>query len=459
MIAQLQSLPYPVRRPWPSAGPELLRAILPQSLRKNTDRVKTSFLERLHAVVLLLVLPCTVFWLPLHSDEALGTLTLLDCTLLALWATSLALFFGSHTEHPLLARRCAAVCIFGLLVGCCYAVATVVFGQTVNLNRDLLRFMKIFGFPSIIPLSVCLASRVRRIHAILTGSALVSIVFNAGIALTGYQDQLPLFSRFSDLSGVQSFRPTGAVSNPNDYAYISIAGLAVALASWCSVKTSRKLVRGFCSLAIVAALYGIVTSGSRSAMVGLLCGALYYTMRQNSSIAARVGLAGAVIVFVASGWQLSEVFRERLDTALTQKTEELNFAGRLEAQTIALRSWVSWPLGVGASNMPDATAPYAGNAQWVVSVQGSDSIYVDTLLGAGIAGLAFLLLCLGSCWKLAASSVETSRTGVLRAGILSMLCIGFASVAPATSFVAPFFFVIVGLAALPESPPKEARVL
>lgn len=431
--------------------------LLNRSAVRHCGLVRSSILERFHAAVLLSVLPLTVFWLPLFDSDTLGTLTLLDCALIMLWVTTLALFLGTRTQVPSLGRHCAGVCVLAVLIGGGYAIGTTVFGQTSNLGRDLLRFMKIFGFPSIIPLSVCLASRVRRIYQMLIGSALFSIGFNVGIPFTSYQDKLPLFSRFSDLSAVQVYRPTGAVSNPNDYAYISIAGLLFALA-WLGSRRPTRLARIVCFMAVVASLYGIVTSGSRSAMVGIFCGAIYYVTSRPDSIATKVRFGSAVLLFVACGWQLSGVFRERMDMALTQRGQEPNFAGRLEAQTISLRTWTAWPLGVGSSNMAEATAPYAIGSQGIGAVEGSDSIYVDILLGAGIGGLACLLLCFGSCWKLASTaSLGRSRSGMLRAGMLSMFCIGFASLAPATSFVAPFFFTIVGLAALPEEPLKASR--
>jgi hypothetical protein len=288
---------------------------------------------------------------------------------------------------------------------------------------------------------------------------LVSLIFNIGVSFTGYQDKLPLFAHFSELTANQEFRPTGAVSNPNDYGYMSVASLAFAAAWWRSTKTAPPLHRLLCFGAIVTSLYGIANSGSRSAMVGLVCGGVYFVTTQHISIAKKIGFVSVFVVFVLSAWQLSAVFHERMDTAITQKSQELNFVGRLEAQAISIRTWLRWPLGVGSSNMPEATSPYATGSQWVAAVYGSDSLYIDILVGAGIDGLALLLLCLGSCWKLSSGASLGPRTGVFRAAIVSMLCFGFATLAPAASFVAPFFFALVGLAALPEAQPRPPRRL
>jgi hypothetical protein len=438
----------PVRNPSAHSccyAPDGLHAV---GLRPK-PRVKTSFLERCHLVVLLSILPCTVVWWPVYKSSTSGNLTLQDCAFLALWITSGSLFLGSKTDSPALARRSAAVCIFAVLAGCCSALSSVAFGRTEKLVIDLLHFMKQFGLPSIIPLSICLAARFR-IRRLLMVCALLSTTFNVGIQLTGYQDRLPLFTHFYDLSAGQIFRPTGALSNPNDYSYICVAGLALAIASWIGAKGSSTLTRILCGAAISASLYGIVVAGSRSALAGLFCGAVYYMVRRRFSVAARVALVAASILVVTAGWQLSEVFRERLDAVLTQRSQEMNVESRIEAQAIAFRTWTAWPLGVGFSNMPEATTPYANGAEWVTAVQGSDSIYVNILLGAGIGGLAFLLLCFAGCWKLATSVPLGPRNGVLRSAIVSQLFCGLATMAPATIFVAPFFFTLVGLAALPE---------
>ncbi|HLK67175.1 MAG TPA: O-antigen ligase family protein [Bryobacteraceae bacterium] len=417
---------------------------------------KGRILEGLHVVTLLSVLPCTVLWWPVYSSATFGNLTLLDCVLLALWITTLALFFSSHTRFPSLVRRCASVCAFAVLIGCCSAVSTVVFGRTAYLVDDLLRFMKVFGLPSIIPLSICLMPRYP-IHRLLTVSALLATTFNIGVQFTDYQDKLPLFSHFSGLSAGQSFRPTGAISNPNDYAYISIAGLAFAMAWWTYARRSSVLSRLLCFGAIAATSFAIVTSGSRSAMAGLLCGAIYYMSKRGFSVAAKIGLATALVFIVVAGWQLSEVFRERMDAAITQRSQEMNVVSRAEAQAISLKTWIEWPLGVGFSNMPEATTPNANGATWVTAVQGSDSIYVNFLLGAGIQGFAFLLLCFAGCWKLATMAPLGPRTGVFRSAILCLMFCGFATIAPATIFVAPFFFTLVGFAALPERRDKVSR--
>ena len=423
---------------------------------RHNSAAKIGLLEGFHVLVLLCVFPCTVFWWPVYRSNVYGNLVLLDCAFLTLWTTSLALLMR-HSHLPFRTRQCVKVCVFAVLAGCGSAVGSLVYGQTANLANDLLRHMKVLGFASIIPLSLSLASTAR-IHRLVAASAVLSTTFNVAVRVTGYQDRLPLFTEFSDLGRIQVVRPTGAVSNPNDYAYISILGLAFAAALYSTRKRSAALPRILCFGAIVASLYGAVTSGSRSAIVGVLCGAVYYITRRRISIAKKVGLVLMSALVLVIAWRESSVFQDRMDAAMTQRLKELNVVGRIEAQSIAVRTWFAWPLGVGASNMPAATFPHSGDAQLVTAVEGSDSIYVDYLLGAGIQGLVLLLLCFGTCWKLAAPVGPTSGTTVLQSTIVCIFVCGCASVAPASAFVSPFFFALVGLAALREMAPKAPRL-
>jgi O-antigen ligase len=349
------------------------------------------------------------------------------------------------------------VSLLAVLIAAWCALGSVIFGNTAQSASDLLRFLKIFGLPSIIPLSICLASRFP-IRQTLVASAVLSLSFNVVVPFTGYQDKLPLFTQHHTLSEVQTSRPSGAVSNPNEYAYMSLAGLAFAMSWWLGNKRPSIVSRPLCAVAVVVAVYGVVSSGSRSGIVGLFCGFLYYVLKGKASAAKRASLVGVLLLAMAVGWQISDVFRKRMGTALAERSQEINFVGRVEAQTVAIRTWAAWPLGVGFSNMPEATTPYAWGTQWVTAVAGSDSIYVDFLLGAGIGGFTFLLFCLGNCWKLATAMPLDRRGAALRGGIVGILCCGFASLAPATVFVAPFFFALVGLSALPIKLDRETRL-
>ena len=413
----------------------------------------TSLLGHCHTLILLSVFPCTVLWYPILRSSAFGNLVLLDLVYLALWATTLALVVHRNRLLPL-GRRLANVCVFAVLAGLCSIVGTVLYGQTASLVTDLLRHMRICGFPSIIPLSMYVASR-ERISRWVTISALLSITFSIGIQLTGYQERLPLFQEFSRLNDEQMFRPTGAVSNPNEFGYMSMLGFAFAIVLYLTTRKGSGFQRVLCLVAAAAALWGVIISASRSAIVGILCGVIYYFAKQRMSSARKLVIVGLLLSVLVIGWRTAPVFQDRMNLAMTQRLGEANVAGRLDAQLVALRTWCHWPLGVGFSNRIEATSLYLG--EFLSAVEGSDNIYVDYLLSAGIQGLAFLLLCFAACWRLVRVVNITSRTAVLQAAIVGVLACGFGSVAPAMMFLAPFFFAVVGTAALPERELRTGR--
>ena len=78
----------------------------------------------------------------------------------------------------------------------------------------------------------------------------------------------------------------------------------------------------------------------------------------------------------------------------------------------------------------------------------SDSVYLDTLLGAGFLGLACLLGLLHLAWRHVgrAAGPASRRGAVLKGGLLAFLCFGTATVVPISVFLSPLFFSIVGAA-------------
>jgi hypothetical protein len=96
--------------------------------------------------------------------------------------------------------------------------------------------------------------------------------------------------------------------------------------------------------------------------------------------------------------------------------------------------------------MPTATSEFAQNAQSFTAVAGSDSIYFDFLVATGAVGFLCLILCFRNCWRLADFRRLPVEGAYLKAGMVAAFIFGIATVAPASVFVAPFFFTIAGLA-------------
>jgi O-antigen ligase len=77
----------------------------------------------------------------------------------------------------------------------------------------------------------------------------------------------------------------------------------------------------------------------------------------------------------------------------------------------------------------------------------SDSVYTDTLLGAGFLGLGALVLVLVLAWHQASGRADEGRR-IRQAGLIAFLFFGTASVIPMSVFVAPLFFWIPAAGAL-----------
>jgi hypothetical protein len=96
--------------------------------------------------------------------------------------------------------------------------------------------------------------------------------------------------------------------------------------------------------------------------------------------------------------------------------------------------------------MPTATSEFSQNAQSFTAVTGSDSMYFDFLVATGAPGFLCVILCFRNCWRLADFRRLPVEATYLRAGMVAAFVFGIASFAPASVFVAPFFFTVAGLA-------------
>lgn len=127
----------------------------------------------------------------------------------------------------------------------------------------------------------------------------------------------------------------------------------------------------------------------------------------------------------------------------TQRFDEPNIAGRMDAQYTALSAALRNPFGVGYTHFLDVT----GGLSSSLSTTTSDSVYVDTLLSSGFLGLSCLLGLIVTCWQHVGASENREVSRILRTGLIAMCAFGTASNAPSSVFVAPVFFFMVGCVA------------
>lgn len=414
-------------------------------------------LTTLHGWLLMLVLPFAVLWIPVVQVQDIGTLTVLDCVLVLLASTTLLRLFSTKSR-PASTGRALRIAIYGFAPAIFEVFGALLFDPQSRLITGFLQHAKRFGLPAIIPLAMllCPAKRVPRIRVVAVAALLITVL----IPFTPFADSLPLHGVSADQGGAkEDVRGTGSLSNPNDFAYVSLLGALIGLSHAAGRRDQRFRRRWWASVAISAGLLGIVTSASRSGIAAAWLAAAYIVFCSSLSFLKKLSLVVILGVTMLAGWQASVVYQDRMAMAIRENIQEASTVARVEAQSAALRTWLAHPFGVGFSNMQPATAEFSQTAQFFTAVAGSDSIYVDFLVGTGALGFACLILCFWNCWRL--GGVRKMPTGgtYLKAGMFAAYCFGLATVSPASYSVAPFFFAVAGLTGClrEASSPKEAR--
>lgn len=406
--------------------------------------IPESPLATLHGLLLMLALPFAVLWIPLVRAPGLGTLTISDCVLLLLWGTTL-LHLGTKlrkTSSENRALHIAAYAFAPALFGC---LGALLFDSRSLLAVDFLQHAKRFGLPSIIPLAMLmspakLASRIRVV-------AIASLLTMVLIPFTPLADMLSVNDVKTNTSGGgRDLRGTGSLSNPNDFGYVALLGALIALSHAAGWRRKAFWRSSLATLAVSAGIMGVVTSASRSAMAAALAAAVYLVFHSKISFAKKLSILGILITAMLIGWQVSSVYQDRMGMTIEQNFLEPSTFARIEAQSVAFRTWFHHPLGVGFSNIPTATSEFSQNAQSFTAVTGADSIYFDFLVATGALGFLCLILCFRNCWRLADFRRTPVEATYLKAGMLAAFCFGLATVSPASYSVAPFFFTVAGLA-------------
>jgi hypothetical protein len=403
-----------------------------------------TLLTTLHGLLLMLALPFAVLWIPLVQVQGTGTLTVLDCVLLLLVSTTLLRLLVTKSR-TFSTGRALRIALYGSAPALFAVLGALLFDPQSRLTPEILQHAKRFGLPAIIPLAMLMAPAkyVPRIRVV----AVVALLITVLIPFTPFADSLPLHDIRNDQSGGKGDeRGSGSLSNPNDFAYISLLGALIGLSHAAGRRDKRFWRRWWATVAISAGLLGIVTSASRSGIAAALLAAAYIVFCSTLSFPQKLSLAGILGAALLVGWQVSAVYQDRMAMAMTENIREASTVARIEAQSVAFRTWLAHPLGVGFSNMQTATSEFSQHAQSFTAVTGSDSIYVDFLLGTGAVGFVCLILCFRNCWRFAGVRNMPVEGTYLKAGMLAAFCFGLATVSPASYSVAPFFFTAAGLA-------------
>jgi O-antigen ligase len=387
--------------------------------------------------LLLASVPLAVVWIPVASLPGLGNVAAADVVLLGLWAAvalELALRGAREVEaEPFVVLACASA--VGLLAGLGAEIA----GHEGTFVLEALLLMKRFGFAAILPLAAALfrsrgVARATRVLTVLCMAAMV--LFTLRPELQAY---LPRPTTFDPTA--MDDRPTGLLTNPNDLAYASVA-LAVLHAAFLP-RRAPLIERAVLAATLAGAAICVVSSGSRSGLIGSAGALAFLTLASGFRRRSKVILLAVSGVVIAAGLSSSPLFHERIERFYRQRLGDENVSSRLEAQWIAVQASAGHPLGVGYQNFLSATS----NLRKSYAFTTSDSVYVDTLLGAGIPGLVALLALLAATWRHASRRHDDARR-IRQAGLVAFLLFGTAAVVPISVFLAPLFFWIPAAAAL-----------
>jgi hypothetical protein len=397
---------------------------------------RSGFLAWMGRGLLLAVIPLSVVWVPVVRLPGLGNVSASDSVLLALWVvTGAALVMGGWF---VIGHRPVLLILLALAIGTLAAFGAEFAAVGPGKARlEFMHFMKKFGLASILPLATTLF----RAPGMGAWTRLLSTLAIAGIAVfTIFPELQYVLPRPEgwDADALQG-RATGALTNPNDLAYaaVALAALHAALVPGTAGVTSRLL-----QLATVGgAAMCVITSGSRSGVLGAAAALLFLLVSRRVSLGKKFAAAAACALAIGVGLWSSTVFQDRLASAYRHGLTERNVYSRLEAQGLALRASLSHPLGVGYTGFARASAEERAEFTLVTS----DSVYLDTLLASGFLGLLCLLALFATAWRHLGSARTANDSGarVLRAGMLAFLVFGAATVVPVSVFLSPLFFYVV----------------
>jgi len=392
--------------------------------------------------LLLLAVPLCLVWLPVGNVPGAGNVTASDLTLAALWG--LCAWSLATRGLSKVAIEPAALPLLALAIGLLAAVGSELSTSTGRGPFEFFLLLKRFGLAAVLPLAATLfrsPAMGRRMRSV----ALLSLAALAVFALVpSLQTVLPRPPAFD--ASESGPRATGLLTNPNDLAYTAVA-LAVLYGAFFP---RRPRLRD--RLLLVAALSAsgacLVLAASRSGLLGAASALAVVLLSRRIAARTKVTLLLASTAVVVVGLALGGTFERRVARAYEEGRRDENVSSRLHAQRIALLASMRHPLGVGFTGYVAATS---GMTRTYTPL-GSDSVYFDTLLGAGVLGLLALLALLGTAFRHIRRAAPKGglRGLVLRAGMVAFAVFGTASIIPMAVALSPLFFSIVAAASYPD---------
>jgi O-antigen ligase len=392
--------------------------------------------------LLLATVPLCLVWFPIGTIPGAGNVTASDAALATLWILSLwSLATSGLSRVPF---RPAAMPLLAILVGLFAAVGSEINAEGRG-SFEFFLFLKRFGLAAVLPLAATLF-RSREMGPRLRFITLASLAALAIFALVpSLQVILPRPPEF-DASDAGP-RATGLLTNPNDLAYTAVA-LAVLNGAFFP-RRPRLLDKLLAAAALVACGACLVLAASRSGLLGGAAALTVVCLSRRVAAGTRLVLILSSALVLVVGLSTGGAFEERVVRVYRQGSEDTNVSSRLLAQRLALVAASRHPLGVGFTGYVEATSEMAGS----YTPLGSDSVYFDTLLGAGVLGLLALLSLFFTAVRhvVRTAPEEGSRRTILLAGLLAFAVFGTASIIPISVATSPLYFSLIASACYPDA--------
>ncbi len=238
----------------------MMQANIPRNnISINPVQSKSSFIQIVARIFIISLIPATVFWIPLHSQAGVGNFTLLDLIFVFIWAITLSYYCLVHS-HSNTTKIAFKIAMFTVLIGLLAMLASIMYKPDKQPISEILIFMKRFGSAGIIPLALSLfMSRSLRFWSVVTSYFCLASLWLCNIFPVA-RALLPIAN--TSATSPQN-RAIGAISNPNDFAYISILLLLIIFANTAMSKRFAILRILICVSALFFSIANLITSGSR----------------------------------------------------------------------------------------------------------------------------------------------------------------------------------------------------
>ncbi|WP_161487576.1 O-antigen ligase family protein [Paenisporosarcina indica] len=195
----------------------------------------------------------------------------------------------------------------------------------------------------------------------------------------------------------EQLRIVSVFQNPNVYGIMCVFFFNISLGLITSTYVKGPLLKVSLIVSILFCVYGLVISGSRTAMFGFFLVTIYWLYSQKEK-KAKLKLRSIILfgIFILIIFVLSNSNSlNRWNDLLSNKEDTASVAYRGDAIKVGLRMFLDSPIvGYGNSNFSEFSGNYVNENALLINnqIQTTDNQYTDILLEGGIVGLAIFII-------------------------------------------------------------------